>query len=230
MSRVAETRMGIVQYFPDRSEASQAIELYGEYLQPQLDALTSLVKPGMTAIEVGSGAGTHALWLSRAVGPDGHLLLYEPDARQRHVLKQNLAANGVANATVMRRSLDGESAAGSTRRETVDELRLARLDCLKINDAAAAVAVLQGAVEALWRLRPALCVALAGPRALDELSAQVKRFGYMCWICKAPLFNPANFNRRCIDVFAGRTLLALLALPEESLVAIPESTYVTAHP
>jgi hypothetical protein len=34
MSRVAETRMGLVQHFPDRSEASESIAMYGEYLQP----------------------------------------------------------------------------------------------------------------------------------------------------------------------------------------------------
>ena len=29
------------------------------------------------------------------------------------------------------------------------------------------------------------------------------------------LFNPENFNRRDTDIFAGRTALALLAIPEE---------------
>ena len=116
MSRVAETRMGLVQHFPDRSEASESIAVYGEYLQPLLDALAPLVKPGMTVIEVGAGAGLHALWLSRALGSDGHLLLYEPDGRQRQVLKQNLSANDVTNATVMRRSLNGEAAASPADR------------------------------------------------------------------------------------------------------------------
>src|SRR6185369_16707222 len=162
----AETRMGLVQHFPDRSEASESIAVYGEYLQPLLDALAPLVKPGMTVIEVGAGAGLHALWLSRALGSDGHLLLYEPDGRQRQVLKQNLSANDVTNATVMRRSLNGEAAASPADVETIDDLRLARLDWLKINGAEAAT-VLQRATQTPWRARPALCVTLDDATAMQ---------------------------------------------------------------
>jgi hypothetical protein len=67
------------------------------------------------------------------LGSDGHLLLYEPDVRQRQVLKQNLSANDVTNATVMRRPLDDGTAAGLNEPETIDDLRLGRLDLLKIN-------------------------------------------------------------------------------------------------
>jgi len=229
MSRVAETRMGLVQHFPDRSEASESIAVYGEYLQPLLDALAPLVKPGMTVIEVGAGAGLHALWLSRALGSDGHLLLYEPAGRQRQVLKQNLSANDVTNATVMRRSLNGEAAASPADLETIDDLRLARLDWLKINGAADAATVLQGATHTLWRARPALCVTLDDATAMKLLIAQVKGFGYACWSCKAPLFNAANFNLRDEDVFAGRMSLSLLALPEERGAAIGENVHLTAH-
>jgi tetratricopeptide (TPR) repeat protein/predicted O-methyltransferase YrrM len=229
MSRVAETRTGIVQHFPDRSEASESIALYGEYVQPLLDTLAPLVTPGMIAMEVGAGAGIHALWLARALGPGGHLLLYEADARQRQVLRQNLSANDVTNATVMRCWLEEESATISSGPETIDDLRLARLDWLKINAVADWTKILQGAVDTLWRLRPALCVTLADARAVDSLTAHVKGFGYACWICQAPLFNPANFNLRDEDAFDGRASLTVLALPEERGTGVRSSAYVTAH-
>jgi hypothetical protein len=229
ISRVAETRMGLVQHFPDGSDASESVAAYGEYLQPLLDTLPPFVKPGMTAMEVGAGVGIHALWLSRALGADGHVLLYEPDARRRQVLKQNLSANDVTNATVMRRSLRGESVASPTQLETIDDLRLARLDLLKINDAVDPATVLQGAVDTLWRLRPALCVTLNDTAAMDALIAHAKNFGYACWVCEAPLFDPANFNLRTDDVFAGRTSLSLFALPEERGATIAWNSCVTAH-
>ena len=50
---------------------------------------------------------------------------------------------------------------------------------------------------------------------LDTLAELVKRFSYRCWRLETALFNPANFNRRDTDIFAGGKALALLALPEE---------------
>jgi hypothetical protein len=47
------------------------------------------------------------------------------------------------------------------------------------------------------------------------LASQARDFGYACWKVTAPLFNPANFNRRSENIFPGLAALALLAVPEE---------------
>jgi len=44
----------------------------------------------------------------------------------------------------------------------------------------------------------------------------VREFGYRYWRVETPLFNVQNFNRRDKDIFGGRTVLALLAVPEEN--------------
>jgi hypothetical protein len=48
----------------------------------------------------------------------------------------------------------------------------------------------------------------------------VKEFSYRCWAMRTSYFNPDNFNRRSDDVFAGRTALTLVAIPEEVEVDI----------
>ena len=222
IARVTETRYGVMEYFPDSSVEARSIAWYGEFLQPQLDLLARLVRPGARVVEVGSGVGAHALALAQLVGAEGHLLLYESRPLIQRVLGLNLAANqAFRSVTTMRRDLAGprESGAGSPT-ETLDELRLERLDLLKVQSAALAAAILDGASETLWRLRPLLFLAAADPVAATDLSARAKQFGYRCWLMETALFNRANFNRRETDIFAVQKAVALLAIPEEIDVAI----------
>ena len=87
------------------------------------------------------------------------------------MLRHNLAANRIQNVTVMQRRLDRGvpdtpkegapvQSIDTTSRdvESVDDLRLERLDWLKVNAGANALAVLAGATESLWRLRPCLLI------------------------------------------------------------------------
>jgi FkbM family methyltransferase len=231
-SAVAETRVGILQYLPDEAWVGESLGWYGEYLQPQVDLLTRLIRPGATVLEADAGIGAHAVFLGKALGAAGHLFLYEPHPVVQRILQQNLGANRVMNVTLMRRAL-GRPGAGAEATsggaelaaaagpsspvvtETLDELQLERLDWLKINDSAHAHEVLDGATDTLWRLRPLLFLAAADEPALTELARRAQAFSYRCWRMETALFNPDNFNRRDTDIFSGRTTLALLAIPEE---------------
>jgi FkbM family methyltransferase len=231
-SAVTETRVGILQYLPDEAWVGESLGWYGEYLQPQLDLLGRLMRPGMTVLEADAGIGAHAVFLGKAVGAAGHLFLYEPRPVVQRILRQNLGANRVTNVTLMRRALGrpGEAkraapegpaqtaAAGAASRvvtETLDELQLERLDWLKLNEGTLALEVLAGAEEMLWRLRPLLFMAAADEPVLTALVHRAQAFSYRCWRMETALFNPQNFNRRDTDIFAGRTARALLAIPEE---------------
>ncbi len=205
LSAVAETRVGILQYLPDEPIVGDAIGWYGEYLQPQLDLLARIVRPGSTMLEVGAGVGAHAVFLGRLLGESGHLLVYESRPVLQRILRQNLAANGVRNVTVMRRLLGsrGEEEGPEPTSETLDELQLERLDWLKVNAGVAAQDILAGASETLWRLRPLLFLAATDEQGLRELVERAREFGYRCWRMEAALFNRQNFNRREADIFAG---------------------------
>ena len=228
----AETRVGIVQYFPDQPIVGESVDWYGEYLQPQVELLARMSKPGFTIIEVGPGVGMHVLDLAPAIGNAGHVFLYEARPLFRQVLRQNLSANGVANITVMQRALGERRAAerdtdqgpasdgqdgppSSPTTETIDELRLDALHWLKINENSDAPVILDGAADTLWRLRPNLFIAAPDERAVQAIAARVSDFGYQCWKMETPYFSPENFNRRDSDIFSGRAALAVLAIPEE---------------
>ena len=234
LSAAAETAMGVVQYFPDQALIGDSIAWYGEYLRPQTDLLTRLIAPGTVMMEIGSGIGAHVLALAPAVGNAGHFFLYESRALFQQVLRQNLGANGIGNVTLMKRALGGQLlsaanvasdagngkgarafAAPTMTTETIDELRLDTLHWLKINEATDALKVLEGAAESLWRLRPKLFVAAATVQAASSIASRARDFGYQCWKMEVPYFDPGNFNRRDADIFAGRSAIAVLAIPEE---------------
>ena len=233
-SAVVEARAGILQYLPDEAIEGASLRWYGEYLQPQLKLLAQFVQPGSVIIEVGTGVGAHTLVLAHAAGAAGHLFLYESRPVVRRILQQNLEANHVSNFTLMRRTLASQRGNGATAAvessvanpstvapptvastETVDELRLQRLNWIKVNPGVAALEVLDGAPDTLWRLRPWLFLAAADEATLTALANRAREFGYRCWRMESPLFNPENFNRRDDDIFSGGVALALLAFPEE---------------
>lgn len=234
-SAVAETRAGVMEHFPDDGGEGTSLGWYGEWLQPQVERLARMVEPGSTVVEVGAGAGAHSLALAAAVGAAGQLLVYEPRPVLRRVLRLNLAANGVACATVMRRRLAAARPAGAPApdpaiglepaTETLDDLWLERLDWLVVHAGAAAADVLDGAAASLWRLRPRVHVGADDAAALASWADRLRNFGYRCWRGEVPLHNPDNFNRRAGDIFAGRRAVALVATPEEGDANLARAGY-----
>lgn len=232
MSAAAEMRHGIYQYLPEDDDVGRSLGWYGEWLEPQLKLLTQLIRLEQTVMEVDAGVGAHSIALARAVGPDGHLIVYESQPKQKSILIQNIQANRAMNVTIMQRSLTGIFASKSDRSavldvredtggqiadrtDTLDDLQLERLDWLKLNDVARTMLLLEGGPETLWRLRPRIFARVADEAASRFLAERLKLFGYQCWQTSTPLFNPDNFYRHDQDVFSGREARAILAIPEE---------------
>lgn len=238
--RVAESRSGMMTYTPRDPVTAKALEFYGECRQLQVELLSSALRPGMTVLEVGAGIGVHSVTLASAVGPTGHIFLYEDDNYLKQILHENLLAHRVSNATVMRRSLTRLAAtdskgpgvahpiwgipeleAAGQRTETIDDLGLERLDLLKIDrEDSDALHIIEGARGTLHRLRPRLFVAVSCREALHEIKARLDGLAYACWRAETPMFNPANHNGQDVDLFDGRTSAALLAIPEETALEI----------
>ncbi len=207
IARVVETRYGIIQYLPDAGHSARSIAWYGELLQPQLDLLSRLIRPGAHIVEAGSGAGEHAIALAKMVGVHGLLLVYETRPVVRQLLRQNLDVNRVDGiVTLMRRDLagprralpgigeagsvaaDSSAAPNAAAVDTVDALLLDRLDLLKINSDVDALDILDGASATLWRLRPIVFISARDESALTSLIERAREFGYRCWRMETPLF------------------------------------------
>jgi tetratricopeptide (TPR) repeat protein len=208
VSAATYTRIGMLQYWRDEFPAGESIAYYGEYLQPQLNLLCRLIPRGATVVEVGSGVGIHAVFLGKLIGPEGHLMLVELAPKMAPVLRQNLSANGVTGVTLVRDQDGGNEA-------TIDQLRLQRLQCLKIHQHNQPVQVLQGSVDTLWRLRPIVFASANNARDMAMMADLARGCSYRTWQMDTSLFATDNFNRRTDDVFDGRCVTALFAAPEE---------------
>ena len=60
----------------------------------EVATLTSYLRPGDRAIDVGSNIGYYTLHFARAVGAAGEVIAFEPDPRNVERLRANLALNG----------------------------------------------------------------------------------------------------------------------------------------
>ena len=63
--------------------------------------LLALVDRGSTVVDVGANIGFHTVQLAHAAGSTGHVFAFEPDADNLCILRHNIAANHLANVTVV---------------------------------------------------------------------------------------------------------------------------------
>ena len=74
--------------------------LWGEYESYEISLVKRLLKPKDVFYDIGANIGIFSLIASRAVGPEGKVIAFEPDPRCRELLKLNLADNSVKNVIV----------------------------------------------------------------------------------------------------------------------------------
>jgi len=159
--------------------------------EPELQrALSEIVQPGMTFVDVGANVGFISVIAARMVGSTGRVVCFEPVRETAGHLRRNLALNGFAHATVSEVALaarDGEADlvipssptmarfasigtfGETTNTVTVPTRRIDSLiergelpipDVVKVDVEGAEVGVLEGAREMLKHHRPILIVEL----------------------------------------------------------------------
>ena len=81
----------------------------GVYASDETALLPRLLAPGMTFVDVGASIGYFTAIASRAVGARGRVLAFEPDEENFSLLQQNIAQNGLSNATAVKKALADRS-------------------------------------------------------------------------------------------------------------------------
>jgi FkbM family methyltransferase len=86
--------------------------LFTGRFEPEVStALFSLVRPGMTVLDIGANIGLHTLHLAKLVGKQGCVLAFEPNRVAYKELQNNVALNNLKNVLIFNFALweqDGE--------------------------------------------------------------------------------------------------------------------------
>lgn len=108
-----EFKVGPFRVFVDPRDKVIAgrLALYGSFEAKEIDLLCSLVRPGDCVMDIGANIGLHSLALSRAVGPEGQVISFEPDQDNLALLRKNLETNGCTNVTVIPAALGEQEGA-----------------------------------------------------------------------------------------------------------------------
>jgi FkbM family methyltransferase len=83
--------------FVVRDDAVRGAVLSGEFERFERQFVRRYLKKGMTVLDVGAYFGIYALTASVQVGPQGHVVAFEPSARQMRGLRFNLFVNRCSN-------------------------------------------------------------------------------------------------------------------------------------
>lgn len=183
-------RSGFEWTLEPRSCITENIVTTGVFEEQTTERLMWLLKPGMTAIDVGANVGYFTLLMARAVTPAGRVIAFEPTRHYRAFCKRNISQNGFAEIVELRCEALSDSAKTlsisignasaslhwtatekdprmsesiQTRPldELVDELHLSRLDLMKVDIDGHEPAFLRGAKLTISRFRPIIVMEFA---------------------------------------------------------------------
>jgi|AP12_2_1047962.scaffolds.fasta_scaffold23849_1 FkbM family methyltransferase len=235
---LAECRHGPMLFNRHDKYIARALELYGEYMQKEVELFAQLIGPGDTVVDAGANLGAHSLYFSIRVGDAGRIYAFEPQRVVFQTLCANLALNSALNAFAFQAAL-GESPGeivvdvpdytqennfgGMSLGEwqsgervpvmTIDALALERCDFIKIDVEGMEQAVIGGARSTLERLAPTLYVENDRREHAQALVDLLKSLGYALFWHLPPYYNPDNFNGIAENVFGDIMSRNMLCVP-----------------
>lgn len=86
-----------------------ALAIYQVYEPEDTAFVGSVVRPGDTVVDIGANIGYYTCYMSRLVGPQGHVLAFEPDADVVKILRDNVQFNGYSQAMVENKAVTEKS-------------------------------------------------------------------------------------------------------------------------
>src|SRR5207249_4766035 len=81
-------------------DMSQCTYVDGRYEPNEMHAISKLIGPGMTVVDVGANAGVFTLEAAKLVGAQGSVHAFEPSPRDSERLLANVSLNALANVHV----------------------------------------------------------------------------------------------------------------------------------
>jgi FkbM family methyltransferase len=185
---------------------SDSLELVPEYEQEVFDELLKVLRPRSVFIDVGAHIGRYFFPIAKLVGENGLVIAIEPDPPAFKSLLMGVKLNNLRNVLVLNIALgDGEDRAilcqklvtatssiaefDKCRRfvevplkrldSVVEELRLKRVDAIKIDVEGAEIQVLKGAVNTITRFKPFIVIEVRNSN-INEFVRIIESLGYSC--------------------------------------------------
>lgn len=75
----------------------------------ETELLRSILKEGMTFIDIGANLGWYTLIASKIVGKDGRVFAFEPEPENFRLLAKNIAANGCQNVKIAKTAVSDKT-------------------------------------------------------------------------------------------------------------------------
>ena len=246
--KVADCRHGRLMFYDNDRFIGRCLDLYGEYSEGEVRLLQQVLRPGMTAMDVGANIGVLDGPHGEGGRALGRVLAVEPQRQLYQVLNGNLALNGLQNVMTMLGCMGaavggalmpapdfraqginlGRLSPGEVGEPvpvaTVDGLGLPELHLVKIDVEGMELEVLRGAAGTIARCRPTLYVENDRPDRSAALIGELLDMGYRLWWHLPPLVEPGNFLGRTDNVigdFCSANMLGIHGSIEASVPLTP---------
>ena len=209
----------------------------GEFSEGEVDLFRQVLKPGALVVEAGANIGAHTIPLAGFVGPSGRVVAFEPQRVVFQMLCANVALSSLMNVTAYWSAvgelpgelwvptidyaqpnnfgglaLEGRTSGERVPVQTIDALRLERLDLLKADVEGMELAVLKGARQTIERCHPLLYVENDREEKSAELLTLIKTLGYSVFSHNPRLYNPNNFFGETNNPFGNIISINLFAV------------------
>lgn len=209
---------------------------YGEFSESEADLFRSLIKTGMTVIDVGANYGAHTLLFSHLVGKSGQVFAFEPQIQVYNCLCGSLALNNITNVTAVCAPVGKE---GETVKymeidynhddnfggysfdqiEEGEEINVVPINMpchfMKIDVEGMELNVIQGAEKMIREYNPVMYVEADRPSKNKELFSFIRSLDYEVYWHSAPFFNANNFNQDKENLFEGIASINVLCVPKD---------------
>lgn len=234
---LTDTRYGKMLYNQNDSFIGKSLDLYGEWMQSEMEFLTPFVSFGGIVADVGAYIGTHTLFFSEAVGPKGIVVAFEPQQMMFQLLCANMAMNHILNVRAFNLAVDQSSgvvqipdfdyrssdhfgSAALNRFEghpvearTFDECAMPSLDLIKIDVEGSEAEVIHGAFQAIQIHQPFIYVEYQPLNQSEDLVSLLHSLDYDVYEHTASGFRPQNFKKSTDPFLAGYSETNLFCSP-----------------
>lgn len=211
----------------------QALRLYGEYTQVEIDVLNMFINNNSTVYDIGGNIGYHALGFSSKAR---HVHTFEPNEKNLRLLllncgtRDNITIHAVACSDVVGDSfisdyeLDGHGNYGECMMSDVgqpcktiriDDLDLPHPDVVKIDVEGHELSVFNGMRETIRKSTPVILYESMHGSGFDIIYDFLHdELGYTIYWFPAMNYNPNNFYQNKQNIFGHGGVINCFAIPK----------------